>query len=159
VDSDLKQNIRGATPETWLVPLVILIFCGFTYWLTTEFARMPPILKRGIQPSDFPQLLIALMVGLTALIVWKDPIRVSERIQNPTLKAFGIIGVFVLLVQLDFFFALAVSCLGLTLLWKKRDWYTFLIVGFFVPIGVFFLFDQVFEVRFPRGFLTNVWYG
>ena len=99
------------------------------------------------------------MLGLTALIVWKDPIKVSDKIPNPTLIAIGMMAIFVLLVSLDFFFALSVSCLGLTLLWKERSWLTFLIVGFLVPIGVFFLFDQVFEVRFPRGFLTNIWYG
>ena len=159
MDSDSERNTKGTTIESWVVPLVIIIFCGFTYWLTTEFARMPPILKRGIQPSDFPQLLIALMLGLTALIVWKDPIKVSDKIPNPTLIAIGMMAIFVLLVSLDFFFALSVSCLGLTLLWKERSWLTFLIVGFLVPIGVFFLFDQVFEVRFPRGFLTNIWYG
>ncbi len=159
MDSDSELKTRGTTVESWVVPLVIVIFCGFTYWLTTEFARMPPILKRGIQPSDFPQILIVLMVGLTALIVWKDPIKVSEKIPNPTLIAFGMMALFVLLVQFDFFFGLSVFCLGLTLIWKERSWFTFLFVGFLVPIGVFFLFDQVFEVRFPRGFLTNMWYG
>ncbi len=158
MDSDSERKIKGTATESWVVPLVIVAFCGFAYWLTTEFARMPPILKRGIQPSDFPQLLIFLMVGLTALIVWKDPVRATAKIANPTLIAMGLMAVFVLLVFLDFFFALSIFCLGLTLLWKEKDWRVLLLVGFLVPIGVFFLFDQVFEVRFPRGFLTNLWY-
>lgn len=159
MDNEINQYSKGSAIESWLIPLIIIIFCGFTYWLTTGFDRMPPILKRGIQPSDFPQLLVVLMVGLTALFVWKDPIKVSEKIPIPTFIALGMMLVFVLLVQLDFFFGLSIFCLGLTLLWKDRRWFTFIFVGLLVPLGVFFLFDQVFEVRFPRGFLTNIWYG
>jgi putative tricarboxylic transport membrane protein len=27
------------------------------------------------------------------------------------------------------------------------------------PTLIFLLFDQVFRIRFPRGLLTNIWYG
>ena len=31
--------------------------------------------------------------------------------------------------------------------------------GAVMPLVIFLLFDQIFEIRFPRGLLTNLWYG
>jgi hypothetical protein len=47
----------------------------------------------------------------------------------------------------------------LTILWGERRAWAIILVGLFVPFSVFFLFDSIFEVRFPRGLLTNIWYG
>jgi hypothetical protein len=33
------------------------------------------------------------------------------------------------------------------------------LVAIVSPALVFFLFDMVFRIRFPRGLLTNLWYG
>ena len=44
--------------ERWIVPATIILFCAAAFYLSTTFKKMPPILKRGIQPSDFPQLLL-----------------------------------------------------------------------------------------------------
>ena len=67
--------------------------------------------------------------------------------------------VFVALVQLDLFIALAIFAALLALYWGERKIKNILLVGLVVPVGVFFLFDQVFKIRFPRGLLTNLWYG
>jgi len=48
-----------------VVGLVIIAFCITAIWLSLSFEKMPPILKRGIQPSDFPQLVLALIILLT----------------------------------------------------------------------------------------------
>ena len=48
------QNDDERHLERWLVPAAIIVFCACAWWVTTGFDRMPPILKRGIQPSDFP---------------------------------------------------------------------------------------------------------
>lgn len=53
---------RAAT--NWTVPRVILTFCVVAYDLSTTFERVPPMLKRSMQPSDFPQLVILLIAVL-----------------------------------------------------------------------------------------------
>jgi putative tricarboxylic transport membrane protein len=67
--------------------------------------------------------------------------------------------VFVLLTHLDFFIALGCFSGMLSFSWGERRLGALLLVTLFFPTFVFFLFDLVFEVRFPRGLLTNLWYG
>lgn len=42
---------------------------------------------------------------------------------------------------------------------RRRCAWSAMTVGLVMPVAIFFLFDQVFEIRFPRGLLTNLWYG
>lgn len=145
--------------ERWIVPALIVLFCAAAFYLSTTFRKMPPILKRGIQPSDFPQLLLITLVGLTLLMAWFDPVRVKEKIQNTVWGTLALFAVFAGLTALDLFLALSVFALALTYLWGERRAAVLVGVGILVPVAVFFLFDQVFEIRFPRGLLTNLWYG
>ncbi|MEL6297486.1 MAG: tripartite tricarboxylate transporter TctB family protein [Pseudomonadota bacterium] len=155
--SEPKPNAPGL--ERWLVPLGIIAFCALAVWITTGFERMPPILKRGIQPSDFPQLIAGLIIFLTALMVWRDPIDITGTLGSATWGSLALIGVFVALTPIDFMLALGIFAIGLSALWGERRLASLLLVGFVVPAAVFFFFDQIFEIRFPRGLLTNIWYG
>lgn len=155
----MPLNKPSSKLERWLVPAVIVLFCAAAIWLTTRFDRMPPILKRGIQPSDFPQLVCALVIACTAIMAIFDPIRAEGTIGRQPLGTLVLMGVFVLLTQVDFFMALGVFAAALTAFWGERRIGMILLVGLVVPLAVFFLFDRVFEIRFPRGLLTNLWYG
>ena len=150
---------RGIHIERWLVPAAIVAFCIGAWWVTTGFDRMPPILKRGIQPSDFPQLIAGLIIFLTFLMVILDPVRVAERVSGRAWSSMALMGVFAIVTLVDFFIALAVFAVGLALLWGERRSSILAFVGLIVPVGVFFLFDLAFRIRFPRGLLTNLWYG
>lgn len=150
---------KGHQFERWMIPGLIIAFCLGAFWLTTTFKKMPPILKRGIQPSDFPQLLIVLLILLTLLMVWKDPIRIKDRLKGSTLGTIILFGGFAALTSVDFFLALGVFAAVLAAFWGERRIFLLVVVGLLVPAAIFFTFDQVFEIRFPRGLLTNIWYG
>ena len=150
---------KGRHLERWLIPFLIILFCVGAFWVSTTFKKMPAILKRGIQPSDFPQLLLAALILLTIAMVWVDPVKAKERLQGTTLGTILLFGVFALITAIDFFLALAVFAFCLALFWGERRKGALLLVGVVVPVAIFFLFDQVFEIRFPRGALTNLWYG
>ena len=145
--------------ERWLIPVLIVGFCVVAFWLSTTFKKMPPILKRGIQPSDFPQLLLASIALLAMLMAWVDPIRIREKFHRNTLGTLVLFGVFALVTTIDFFLALAAFAGALSVLWGERRAWVIALIGVGVPASIFFLFDQVFEIRFPRGLLTNLWYG
>ena len=145
--------------ERWFIPALIIAFCAAAYWMTTTFKTMPPILKRGIQPSDFPQLLLVLLVSLTVLMIWKDPIRIKERMYGSTWGTIILFGVFAALTSIDLFLALGVFAAALAAFWGERRQKMLVFLGLGVPVAIFLLFDQVFEIRFPRGLLTNLWYG
>ena len=143
----------------WLVPLALILFAVVAIYISTTFKKMPPILKRGIQPSDFPQLICGLIIFLSLLMAWFDPARLQERVSAKTLLTIGLMAVFVLLVRVDLFIALGVFAAALSALWGERRLVMLGLVGVVMPLVIFFIFDQAFQVRFPRGLLTNMWYG
>lgn len=142
-----------------MVGFAIIAFCLGAIWLTLSFDKMPPILKRGIQPSDFPQMVCIAIILMTLFMFWRDPVTIVEPMGSKTIGSIALMVMFVLLTQLDLFLALAIFAVGLSVYWGERGLFRLAIVGLIVPVTVFFLFDQVFKIRFPRGLLTNLWYG
>jgi hypothetical protein len=154
-----SNRIVAVKSPRWLVPLGIIIFCILAIVVSTTFERMPPILKRGIQPADFPQIVASLIIVLTLLSLWREPIKISAKLNLKTWGTIGLIPVFLVLAPVDFFLALGTFAIGLAALWGERRLPLLLLVGLLVPAAVFFLFDMIFEIRFPRGILTGLWYG
>lgn len=153
-----KPAARGGI-ERWIVPALIVLFCAGAFYVSTTFREMPPILKRGIQPSDFPQLLLGTIIFLTVIMAWLDPIQVKDRLNGAVLGTMALFGVFAVLSIADLFLGLAVFAGALAALWGERRPVVVAIIGIVLPTAIFFLFDLVFEIRFPRGILTNLWYG
>ncbi len=143
----------------WLVPIALILFACAAIYVSTTFKKMPPILKRGIQPSDFPQLVCGLIIALSLLMAWFDPVRMQERMVTKTWLTIALMAGFALLVSVDLFIALGCFAAALSALWGERRIGVLAGVGLLVPLVIFFLFDQAFQVRFPRGLLTNMWYG
>ena len=160
--SKQEPDANVATPRrigALAVPLGIVVFCLVAFWLTTRFERVPPILKRGIQPADFPQLVLGLIMVLTITTVFTEKVKAMEKLGGRTLKTMLLFAGFAALTLIDFFLALGVFAAALAALWGERRKLMLLLVGVIIPMSVFFLFDLVFEIRFPRGLLTNLWYG
>ena len=71
-----------------------------------------------------------------------------------------LMGVFYLIAtELDMMLALIVTMFALCLVWGERHWWTAALVAMGTTAFVFFTFDLVLEVRFPRGILTDPYYG
>ncbi len=143
----------------WLVPLLICIFCALTYWQTTQFETVPEILKRGTQPSDFPQMVLVLIAALAMLILFKDRPKPMMKLEPKVLKTMGLLVGFTLLAEIDLFLGLGIFAASLSYLWGEKRIIALLFAGVVVPILIFFFFDFIFEIRFPKGILTNIWYG
>lgn len=158
-DSSQKSLDTGRFADRLLIPAFIIVFCLAVFWLSTHFERVPPILKRGIQPSDFPQLLVGLISVLAIADIFSKKHFVPERLNRTTWQTMGMLGGFVLVAQLDLFLALGAFSAALAMLWGERRAVLILMLGLLFPVAVFFLFDLVFEVRFPRGLLTSLWYS
>lgn len=156
----------------YLVPVGLIVFCGLTYWQSTQFDRVPPILLRGMQPADFPQMVLLLIVGLCAILLfqaWRGgppeptvddgPEDIAQAMSPSVWKTMGLFIIFAAIAPIDLFLGLGVFALCLTAVWGERRIWALLLVSTIAPLLIFFLFDQVFEIRFPRGLLTNLWYG
>ncbi|MFK7889675.1 MAG: tripartite tricarboxylate transporter TctB family protein [Granulosicoccus sp.] len=144
--------------EAILVSCLIIAICIAAIWMSLSFEKMPPILKRGIQPADFPQIICVTIIGMTLFMMWRDPIRIMERMGSRTLGSMLCMVGFAALTVVDLFLALGAFAGALAFYWGERRFSALLLVTLVVPAVVFLLFDQVFEIRFPRGLLTNLWY-
>jgi len=99
------------------------------------------------------------MILMTLYMFWRDPVTIVEPMGSKTIGSLLLMFLFVLLTQIDLFIALAIFATALSIYWGERRFPQLFLVGLIVPATVFFLFDQVFKIRFPRGLLTNLWYG
>jgi len=143
----------------YLIPVGIIGFCSWAFWLSTQFDRVPPILKRGMQPSDFPQLVLGLIICLTILLFSTDKSRPPAALSRVVQSTMALLIGFVLIAEIDLFLGLGLFAAALSALWGERRTGALMLVGIAAPVLVFFLFDGIFEVRFPRGVLTTLWYG
>ncbi len=143
----------------YAVPCGIIIFCLVAYWLSTQFDRVPPIFVRGMQPSDFPQLILMLIIALSVCVMIFDRPVTRDPIPLKVWISIALFVVFTLAAQVDLFLGLGVFAGALAWLWGERRIWGVGLVAIVSPVAVFLLFDQVFNIRFPRGLLTNHWYG
>ena len=102
-----------------LVSIVIIIITIAAIYISTTFKKMPPILKRGIQPSDFPQLICGLIIFLTILMSVFDPVQKLESVTRQTVYTFMAILLFVGLVPLDLFLSLGIFATVLAIAWGE----------------------------------------
>lgn len=143
----------------YAVPCGTIVFCLIAYWLSTQFDRVPPILLRGMQPEDFPQLVLLLIMALSVLVMIFDTPVDHPSVGLNAWKSMGLFAVFALLAQIDLFLGLGVFAGALAYVWGERRLWGIGLVTVVSPAVIFFLFDQAFRIRFPRGLLTNLWYG
>ena len=144
-----------------VVAAAIAAFGAWVLYLTAAFDRPPPILSPGLQPHAFPQLMVYVMYALAAVIVvqgWKQPAKQREPIVPIVFASAGAVAGFVVLSQVDMFLGFIAFFIGLSLLWGERRLVPLVITALMLPLMIFVLFDQVLEVRFPRGLLTNIYY-
>ena len=87
----------SANVSRWVIPGLIISFCAIAFYLTTQFDRVPEILKRGIQPSDFPQLILLLLIGLACLLPFENTQHNRPAVPPSVFISLALIVVFVLL--------------------------------------------------------------
>lgn len=168
-DHDMTQGPGEATPPVPLwrrdevrIAVAIVVFSGWVFWMTTTFARVPPRLSPGLLPHEFPQFLLYVLLALTALMVVQGLAHPPERARTPlpgvTWISVAVVLLFLAVMGIDLFLAFAVFFIVLALVWGERRWSWVIVVGVVMPALIFFGFDQILEVRFPRGVLTSLYY-
>lgn len=143
----------------YAVPCGTILFCLVAFWFSTQFDRVPPILLRGMQPADFPQMVLILIMALSVLVMIFDKPIEHDPMAPSVWRSLGLFVVFALVAQVDLFLGLGVFAGALAWSWGERRLWSLGLVSGVSPLLIFLLFDQVFSIRFPKGLLTNLWYG
>ncbi len=147
-----------------VIPGVITAFSLTVIWASLQLNLSPPmIVGDSLQPRVFPILLMVINLALATLLAVQYRAKPPKKMPREGLQTWGTIALFAifypLTVYLDMLIAIAVVMFAMCLLWGERRIYVASAVALVTPAAIFFLFDMVLRVRFPRGLLTNLYYG
>ena len=163
-DNKTTSTPMPATLFDWLVPGIIFTFCAIAAAIALQFDEAPKIVVGpAMQPRSFPIFLCSIIVILNVVLIWQliSGARMPEARQPlETWVTVLLMGVFYLITTYaDMFLGLAVVIFLMCIAWGERRYWLAALVAVLTPASIFFLFDLVLEVRFPRGILTNLYYG
>lgn len=145
------------------VALVVAVFCLAAWYVSTTFERAAPALVQGIQPADFPRLVLYVMLVLAAVVAFQaigkeDP---GRRHQPPVVwyTVAAVIGFAAIAEWVDVLLAIAFFYLVVSWLWGERSPVRLVGIAAALPVAIYVVFGEILEVRFPRGLITNLIYG
>ena len=150
--------------RVFVIPGIVMVFSCVVIWASMQLDLSPAmIVGDSLQPRVFPILLMVVNLVLATILAVQYWITPPKPIPPVEIQTWGSILLFVvfypLTVYLDMLIAIAVVMLAMCLLWGERRIYVAGIVALVTPAVIFFLFDTALRVRFPRGLLTNWYYG
>lgn len=148
----------------FIIPGILAFFSVVVIYLASQLKLSPPmIVGHSMQPKSFPIFLMVinlLLVSIVAWQNWKIPPKHVEIEGSTTWISIGSFGLFyVLTVTTDFFIAISVVMFVLCYSWGERRIHVAVSLSLAVPLSMFLLFDEVLRIRFPRGLITNWYYG
>jgi len=102
-----------------------------------------------------------LLVGILSLQFYKTYPKEIELEKFPTWSSMLLFLVFyiIILISGDMFVAIPIVMFLMGLTWGQKKIWISLTNAIVTPLSIFLLFDYVLQVRFPRGWLTNIYYG
>ena len=148
----------------YIIPGILTAFSLAVIWASLQLELSPDIIVGdSMQPRAFPIFLMIINLILVAFLTLQlhkaRPAKVPLE-PFPTWGSIGLLAVFyVLTTWLDMFIGIAVVMFLLCLLWGERRLPVAIAAALLTPITVFFLFDLVLKVRFPRGISINWHYS
>ena len=165
---EIRQRVAGTrrpfTLNDWLVPAVIFAFCAAVAYFALQLATAPPIvIGEAMQPRSFPIFLVALISVLNIALILQ--LMSGARMPRPDhapqtwLSIILMLAFYAITVYADMFLALMVVIFIMCVVWGERRYWLAGLVAVVTPIFIFLLFDLVLKIRFPRGILTELYYG
>lgn len=148
----------------YFIPALIMAFSFVVIWVAFQLEESPAmIVGDSMQPRVFPIFLMCLNLILAVFLALAHRKEAPAPISLEGYQTWGSIALFVvfyfLTVHVDMMIAITVVMFAMCLLWGEKRIHMAAATAIATPVLVFFLFDLVLRVRFPRGLLTNWYYG
>ena len=148
----------------FILPIAIIILSGVIIVVALNLEEAAPIIVGdGLQPRVFPIFLMTLSIFLALIMIWqffKSPPKSSIAERFPTIGSILLFGLFYILASyIDLFIGIATVIFLMSRLWGNKRILSNLALAVITPLTIFLLFDLVLKIRFPRGLLTDWYYG
>ncbi len=146
------------------LPVTVFVFCAAVIHLSMTFEEVPEIIVGdSMQPRVFPIFLMVVMGLLNIALILQITRTPPKRLElEPKVTWFSVVlmGVFYILAEhVDMMLALPAVLFCMCRLWGETRLWVAGLAAVITTCAIFFSFDLVLEVRFPRGVLTNIYYG
>lgn len=151
--------------KLYIIPLFLTLFSFVVIYLSLQLETSPEmIVGDSMQARSFPIFLMVinlLLVGILSLQFYKTYPKEIELEKFPTWSSMLLFLVFyiIILISGDMFVAIPIVMFLMGLTWGQKKIWISLTNAIVTPLSIFLLFDYVLQVRFPRGWLTNIYYG
>ena len=147
-----------------VIPGIIALFSVVIIYLALQLRTSPPlIVGASMQPRSFPIFLMVINLLLVGIMIWQNLKNPPEPVKMEGLTTWISIGLFALFYILttyaDFFIAIDSVVFLLSVSWGERRLLVAGLVALTVPLTLFLIFDEVLKIWFPRGLITNWYYG
>ena len=148
----------------FILPISIIILSSVIIVIALNLEEAAPIIVGdGLQPRVFPIFLMTLNIFLALIMIWqffKSPPKSSIAERFPTIGSILLFGLFYILASyIDLFIGIATAIFLMSRLWGNKRILSNLALAVITPLTIFLLFDLVLKIRFPRGLLTDWYYG
>ena len=151
--------------KLYIIPLFLTLFSFAVIYLSLQLDTSPEmIVGDSMQARSFPIFLMVinlLLVGILSLKFYKTYPKEVELEKFPTWSSMLLFLIFyiIILISGDMFVAIHIVMFLMGLTWGQKKVWVSLTNAIITPLSIFLLFDYVLQVRFPRGWLTNIYYG
>ena len=148
----------------FILPISIIILSSVIIGIALNLEEAAQIIVGdGLQPRVFPIFLMTLNIFLALIMIWqffKSPPKSSIAERFPTIGSILLFGLFYILASyIDLFIGIATVIFLMSRLWGNKRILSNLALAVITPLTIFLLFDLVLKIRFPRGLLTDWYYG
>jgi len=144
--------------------LLLIAFCGFVWYETTQFEQTSVLFQDNIQPQFFPRVMVWTILLLSLLLPFEhraiakrgediDADR-SKPIQPMAFITLGVMVALLLLAPwLGTLLTIVTACVVFPLLWGERRYRLIIPFAILFPAAVTILFSKVLQVYFEPGLL------
>ena len=151
--------------KLYIIPLFLTLFSFVVIYLSLQLDISPEmIVGDSMQARSFPIFLMVinlLLVGILSLQFYKTYPKEVGLEKFPTWSSMLLFLIFYIIIFIsgDMFVAIPIVMFLMGLTWGQKKVWVSLTNAIVTPLSIFLLFDYVLQVRFPRGWLTNIYYG
>lgn len=150
--------------KLYITPIFLALFSFAIILISLQLDTSPEmIVGDSMQARSFPIFLMAInliLISFLFLQFYKNyPKKIELEIFATWFSIFLFLLFYFLTITTDMFIGITVCMFLMGYTWgEKRVWLN-LSNAIITPGLIFILFDYVLRIRFPRGILTNIYYG